>query len=80
MAGNKFSIEDAFGELDRILEQMEDPSLSLSDSMAYYKKGMKLLDKCGRALDKTEKEIQILQEEQNAGYDEGRASVENQKD
>ena len=32
MAGNKFSIEDAFGELDRILEQKAlDTSVSIAD-------------------------------------------------
>ncbi len=66
MAKSKFSIEDALKELDEILAQLETPELSLSDSMELYKKGVKLLDKCNQALDKTEKEIIILQEGQHA--------------
>lgn len=69
MPKNKFSIEDAFRELDEILLAMENPELGLADSMTLYKKGVKLLDKCGQTLDKTEKEIQVLQEGKHAGVD-----------
>lgn len=65
MARVKFSVEQGLKELDDILRQLENPELSLSDSMNLYKKGVKLLDKCNQALDKTEKEIIILQEGQN---------------
>ena len=65
MAKTKFSIEEAFQELDQILQEMESPELSLSDSMNLYKKGVRLLDKCNQTLDKTEKEIIVLQEGQN---------------
>ena len=65
MAKSKFSIEEAFQELDQILQEMESPELSLSDSMNLYKKGVRLLDKCNQTLDKTEKEIIVLQEGQN---------------
>ena len=65
MAKTKFSIEEEFQELDQILQEMESPELSLSDSMNLYKKGVRLLDKCNQTLDKTEKEIIVLQEGQN---------------
>ena len=65
MAKTKFSIEEAFQELDQILQEMESPELSLSDSMNLYKKGVRLMDKCNQTLDKTEKEIIVLQEGQN---------------
>ena len=65
MAKTKFSIEEAFQALDQILQDMESPELSLSDSMNLYKKGVRLLDKCNQTLDKTEKEIIVLQEGQN---------------
>ena len=71
MARTKFSIEKAFEELDEILNRLEDPELSLSDSMDYYKKGVKLLDKCGQTLDKTEKEIIVLQEGKDGSIPEG---------
>ncbi|MBQ9157223.1 MAG: exodeoxyribonuclease VII small subunit [Eubacterium sp.] len=62
MAKTKFSIEDAFRELELILSDLEDPELGLADSMNLYKKGVKLLDKCSQTLDKTEKELQVLKE------------------
>lgn len=65
MAKTKFSIEEAFQELDEILSHLEDPGLSLAESINLYKKGVKLLDKCNQTLDKTEKEIIVLQEGQN---------------
>ncbi len=71
MAKTKFSIEKAFEELDEILNRLEDPELSLSDSMDYYKKGVKLLDKCGQTLDKTEKDIIVLQEGKDGSIPEG---------
>ena len=71
MAKTNFSIEKAFEELDEILNRLEDPELSLSDSMDYYKKGVKLLDKCGQTLDKTEKDIIVLQEGKDGSIPEG---------
>lgn len=65
MAKNSFSMEDAFLELDEIIHALEQPDVRLSDSMSLYKKGVKLLEKCHTTLDKTEKEIIILQEGQN---------------
>lgn len=62
MARTKFSIEEAFSELTELIEKLSDDSVSLADSMELYKKGVKLLDKCSATLDKTEKEMIILQE------------------
>ena len=62
MAKTKFSIEGAFEQLEDIIEQLSSEEISLSDSMDLYKKGVKILDKCSQTLDKTQKEIIILQE------------------
>ena len=78
MTKAKFTVEAAFEELNRIIEKMEDPDLGLGDSMTYYKKGVKLLEKCGKALDQTEKEMIILQEGQNDLILEGTDQQENQ--
>ena len=71
MAKNKFTIEEGFDELEQIISSLENPELGLSESMALYKKGVKLLDKCNQALDKTEKEMIILQEGYNGSIHEG---------
>lgn len=65
MAKTRFSIEEAFEELDQIVKELESSELNLSDSMNLYKRGVRLLDKCSQTLDKTEKEIIVLQEGQN---------------
>ena len=76
MAKAKFSIEEAFEQLEHIIEQLSEEEVSLADSMDLYKKGVKLLDKCSQTLAKTQKEILILQEGQNEAIHKGTASEE----
>lgn len=76
MAKTKFSIEGAFEQLEDIIGQLSSEEISLSDSMDLYKKGVKILDKCSQTLDKTQKEIIILQEGQNDAIHTGTASEE----
>ena len=76
MAKTKFSIEGAFEQLEDIIEQLSSEEISLSDSMDLYKKGVKILDKCSQTLDKTQKEIIILQEAQNDAIHKGTAFEE----
>ena len=76
MAKTKFSIEGAFEQLEDIIEQLSSEEISLSDYMDLYKKGVKFLDKCSQTLDKTQKEIIILQEGQNDAIHKGTAFEE----
>ena len=76
MAKTKFSIEGAFEQLEDIIEQLSSEEISLSDSMDLYKKGVKISDKCSQTLDKTQKEIIILQEGQNDAIHKGTAFEE----
>ena len=76
MAKTKFSIEGAFEQLEDIIEQLSSEEISLSDSMDLYKKGVKILYKCSQTLDKTQKEIIILQEGQNDAIHKGTAFEE----
>lgn len=76
MAKTKFSIEGAFEQLEDIIEQLSSEEISLSDSMDLYKKGVTILDKCSQTLDKTQKEIIILQEGQNDAIHKGTAFEE----
>ena len=76
MAKTKFSIEGAFEQLEDIIEQLSSEEISLSDSMDLYNKGVKILDKCSQTLDKTQKEIIILQEGQNDAIHKGTAFEE----
>lgn len=62
MAGNKVSLEEAFEQLEGIIEKLEDPEISLEDSFKQYESGMELLKKCNQQIDKVEKKIQVLNE------------------
>lgn len=57
------SIEEIFGRLDEIIGKLEDGDVSLEESFKYYESGMKLVKSCGEKLDKVEKEILVLNEE-----------------
>ena len=57
----KLSINDIFGRLDSIVKDMEDPGLSLEQSFEKYTEGLKLLKACNESIDKIEKQIEILE-------------------
>ena len=63
MPRKKFTIEQAFLDLDEIIEQLEKDETPLNDALALYTEGMKLVKKCQDSLDKVEKELIILEEE-----------------
>ncbi len=56
----ELSIEEIFGRLDGIMEQLEDGTVSLEDSFAYYENGMRLVQACSAKIDKVEKRILVL--------------------
>lgn len=57
-AGSNF--EEALGELQQIVSQLEDGSLGLEESMQRFEKGMSLLRHCYCVLEKAEQKIEIL--------------------
>ena len=66
--GRELTIEETFKELESVLERMETQEISLKESFACYEKGMKLVKYCNDKIDKVEKQIMVLSEEQG---DEG---------
>ena len=56
------SMEEAFQELDAILEKLEGKDISLEDSFKIYKEGMKLVQTCNSRIDRVEKEVLKLNE------------------
>ena len=66
--GRELTIEETFKELESVLERMETQEISLEESFACYEKGMKLVKYCNDKIDKVEKQIMVLSEEQG---DEG---------
>ena len=64
----EITIEETFGQLEEVLKQMEAKEISLEESFVCYERGMKLVKACNDKLDKVEKQIIVLSEEQG---DEG---------
>lgn len=58
----EFAVEEAFARLDEIAKALDDPDVSLKDSLLYYEEGVKLIAACKESLEGVEKEIQILNE------------------
>lgn len=55
-------LEESFDKLNKIMEELEKPEISLEDSFALYQEGMKLLKVCNDSIDKVEKDLIILSE------------------
>lgn len=56
------TLEEAFKELDSMIEALEDSNISLEDSFNIYQKGMNLLKECNEKIDTVEKKMQVLNE------------------
>lgn len=56
--------EQAFSELEQIVEQMESGQMPLEASLAAYKRGNQLLEFCQKSLADVEQQIKILNEHQ----------------
>ncbi len=49
---NELPFEEALAKLEEIVQKMEDPSVSLEESMKLYKEGLELSNYCTKTLDK----------------------------
>ena len=57
------SFEASIGALEKIVESLENDEITLEDSIKQYKEGIKLVNHCNDAIDKIEKELEIVAEE-----------------
>lgn len=62
------TIEQAFAELDILVQKLEDRETSLEDSFSCYRQGMELLKHCSEKLDTVEKKM--LQMNEDGSLDE----------
>tara|TARA_B100000780_G_C20955067_1_gene381057 strand:- start:483 stop:704 length:222 start_codon:yes stop_codon:yes gene_type:complete len=62
MTEKKMDIESTLKQLEKIVTQMEDENLNLEDSLKSYEKGVSLVREAQASLNKIEKKIQILSE------------------
>ena len=55
-----FDFEKALGDLEKLVENMEQGDLSLEDSLKHFEQGIALTRACQKALTEAEQKIQIL--------------------
>lgn len=54
----EWSFEEAFDELETVVQQLEGGDLPLEEAIALYERGMSLARRCGEALDAAELRVQ----------------------
>ncbi|MGE0605770.1 MAG: exodeoxyribonuclease VII small subunit [Pirellulales bacterium] len=52
--------EDALGDLEQIVHDLEEGDLGLADSLGRYEKGVRLLKQCHALLEQAERKIEVL--------------------
>lgn len=62
------SLEEAFGQIEAVIERLEEEDVTLEDSFRAYQEGMKLLGYCNSKIDKVEK--LVLKINENGELDE----------
>ena len=60
----KLSIEESLERIDNILEKMESEDTGLEETFRLYEQGLKLIKDAESNIDKVEKQIKILDEEE----------------
>lgn len=59
--GKELSFENKMDRLQEIVSLLEQGSISLADSVKFYKEGLDLTAKCKEELEKAKHEVKILQ-------------------
>ena len=59
----KIDFEASLGQLEQMVEQMEDGELSLEESLKAFEQGVKLTRECQQALQEAEQKVQLLSEQ-----------------
>ena len=62
------SLEEAFEQIETVIEQLEEEDITLEESFKAYQEGMKLIGFCNGKIDKVEK--QVLKINENGELDE----------
>lgn len=60
MIDKEMSLEEAFEELDSLIEQMENSNLPLEETFDLYKKGVNLVEFCNQKIEKVECDIKKI--------------------
>lgn len=57
------SLEEAFQELEEIIEKMQQREVTLEETFALYEQGIRKLKFCNQKIDKVEKKMLLLNEQ-----------------
>lgn len=68
MNEEKLPFEEAFQELEKTVQRLEEGGLTLQESMALFERGMELVSYCGQLLDEAEIKVKTLLPSQGEGY------------
>ena len=68
MEEKELTLEEAFAEIEQVIEQLETEEITLEDSFREYSRGMELLKYCNQSIDRVEKKVLMINEE--GGLDE----------
>ena len=60
----EISLEEAFTRLQETIENLEKDDITLEQSFQEYQKGMLLVKKCNEIIDKVEKKVLVLNEDE----------------
>ena len=61
------TIEEAFAQIESIIEQLEQPEVTLDESFRLYQQGIGQLGACTALLDEVEKKMLVLNAEGELG-------------
>ena len=59
----ELTLEEAFEQLDELIDKMEESDLPLEESFALYKKGVSLVEVCNKKIEKVECDIRKVTEQ-----------------
>lgn len=65
MEKQEATLEESFGELEKILQELDKSDISLEESFDLYTKGMELIKVCNSKIDTVEKKLRIIGEEKD---------------
>lgn len=57
------SFEEAYTKLEQIAAKLEDPQITLDESITLFEEGVRLSKYCSEVLDKAKQKIEILEAE-----------------
>ncbi len=64
----EINFEKSMEKLEKIAEELERDDLSLDDSVKLFEEGMELSKKCNESLQKAEKKITVIIDEQEKNF------------